>query len=237
MPEDLTPLVNKLTARIDAKLPKNAGVTAFQLVGAILGTVMLELAKRDARADRMEQERDQANVVLSRVGEWLEGEPVTGRNEFGQGYREAMGDLRDLLDGLPVGDSPAELSSLDQGTDQPDDLDKFIEAERNRDPAFRAAYDARQGTIPEVLHDTIRVLLLNHHHELLKPAGEQDAEIAELAQTYRRLTGWDALEEIAHHEAHVRMGEAFKDASTWTEDTGLPPVSDGDLSQVSEVQP
>lgn len=54
------------------------------------------------------------------------------------------------------------------------------------------------------LHDAVQLLLINHHHELLKPAGEQDPEIAELAAVYQQLTGWDALEEIRQDVADGR---------------------------------
>lgn len=44
--------------------------------------------------------RDQA--VLARVGEWVTSDVVTARNEFGNGYREAQRDIRDLLGGTPL---------------------------------------------------------------------------------------------------------------------------------------
>jgi hypothetical protein len=36
-------------------------------------------------------------IALDRIGEWANGDVVTARNEFGNGYREAMRDIRDLL--------------------------------------------------------------------------------------------------------------------------------------------
>lgn len=38
-----------------------------------------------------------ARAAVERVREWANGDVVTGRNEFGNGYREAMRDVRDLL--------------------------------------------------------------------------------------------------------------------------------------------
>lgn len=35
--------------------------------------------------------------ALQRVREWTSSKPVTARNEFGDGYREALRDVRDLL--------------------------------------------------------------------------------------------------------------------------------------------
>lgn len=107
--------------------------------------------------------------------------------------------------------------SLNQVTDRPDDLDKFIAHQRATDPEFRAAYDRRQGTIPEALSSSIECVLFDHHKEL--EGDEVDANLAELAHVYRQLTGYDALEEIAHDEAHAALEERFKDASTWTEET------------------
>lgn len=69
------------------------------------------------------------------------------------------------------------------------------------------------------LHDAVQLLLINHHAELLKPAGEQDPEIAELAAVYEQLTGWDALREIREDRdghgcvcGHFRAHHAEPDA-------------------------
>lgn len=76
-----------------------------------------------------------------------------------------------------------------------------------------------QGGDRDRLHDAVQLLLINHHHELLKPAGEQDPEIAELAAVYEQLTGWDALEEIRQDRdghgcvcGHFRAQHAEPDA-------------------------
>lgn len=54
------------------------------------------------------------------------------------------------------------------------------------------------------LYSTIEVLLFNSAHELTKPVGEQDPDIAELACVYERLTGWNAFEEIRRDEEMLR---------------------------------
>ena len=46
--------------------------------------------------------RDQA--ALARVHEWVTSDVVTARSEFGDGYREAQRDIRDLLDGRRLSD-------------------------------------------------------------------------------------------------------------------------------------
>lgn len=42
------------------------------------------------------------HAVLARVSEWVTSEVVTARSEFGNGYREAQRDIRDLLGGAPL---------------------------------------------------------------------------------------------------------------------------------------
>lgn len=40
-----------------------------------------------------------AEAAIERVRTWIEGEPVAARSEFGSGYREALRDISDVLDG------------------------------------------------------------------------------------------------------------------------------------------
>ncbi|MFD3516270.1 hypothetical protein [Streptomyces sp. NPDC058657] len=47
---------------------------------------------------------DRATAVLARVRSWMTSDVVTARSEFGEGYREAQRDIRDLLDGGRLAD-------------------------------------------------------------------------------------------------------------------------------------
>jgi hypothetical protein len=44
------------------------------------------------------------SAALGRVREWVTSDVVTATNEFGNGYREAQRDIRDLLDGRRMAD-------------------------------------------------------------------------------------------------------------------------------------
>lgn len=53
------------------------------------------------------QRVEQAEAVTARVREWVTSDVVTARSEFGNGYREAQRDIRDLLDGGKTGQPAA----------------------------------------------------------------------------------------------------------------------------------
>lgn len=59
---------------------------------------------------------------------------------------------------------------------------------------FRA--NAVRGARVEALLAAVELVLLNHYDEINKPVGEQDPELAELAEVYEQLTGWTADQEI-----------------------------------------
>lgn len=57
------------------------------------------IANLAAALDAAEIKRDRLSGQVARVEAWVTGDVVTARGEFGQGYREAMRDVRDLLSG------------------------------------------------------------------------------------------------------------------------------------------
>ncbi|MGW1015621.1 hypothetical protein [Streptomyces niveus] len=62
--------------------------------------------QRERELKAVGEARHQAETRLALARAWLESEVVTGRNEFGSGYREAQRDIRDLLDGQPGPTTP-----------------------------------------------------------------------------------------------------------------------------------
>lgn len=211
MAEDLTDLCNRLTARIGAKLPPRAGVTAETLVYAILGTVTLELGKRDGRVQRAERQRDAvsararaADAALTRVRAELAKWDELGRWKEWSDVHEFVEAVREAIDPATAPPAP------DQGTGETPDLCGDIEPGGRRHACtllkgHLAHRDARRpGTVwqqlavPEDLKVAVELVLLDHHGEL--EGEEVDANLAELATVYQQLTGWDALEEIAEGE-------------------------------------
>lgn len=67
---------------------------------------------------------------------------------------------------------------------------------------YRDALDKAMRTYLSVadLHKAIELVLLNHVDLIDKPAGEQDPDLAELADIYERLTGFDAVKEASRAE-------------------------------------
>lgn len=49
------------------------------------------------------------SAALGRVREWVTSDVVTATSEFGNGYREAQRDIRDLLDGRRMADAPQQV--------------------------------------------------------------------------------------------------------------------------------
>jgi predicted nucleic acid-binding protein len=66
--------------------------------------------------DRIAQAMADAEERLARVTEWVTSDVVTARNEFGNGYREAQRDIRDLLAGRRMADE-AQQSELEGACD------------------------------------------------------------------------------------------------------------------------
>jgi hypothetical protein len=71
------------------------------------------LAVLPAPADRAAEER------LSRVHEWVTSEVVTAQTEFGNGYRAAQRDIRDLIKGRFDNDAANELRRVADAAQQP----------------------------------------------------------------------------------------------------------------------
>lgn len=69
-----------------------------------------ELAENNGVIRALRRQRDTAEEALARVRKWIAGEPVTGRSEFGNGYREALRDITDLLTPHAPGDHGGEGS-------------------------------------------------------------------------------------------------------------------------------
>ncbi|MFD5031683.1 DNA-binding protein [Streptomyces sp. NPDC058405] len=66
--------------------------------------------QRDLRAelDRARAELEQARATTQRVCEWVTSDVVTARSEFGNGYREAQRDIRDIV--TPATTQPGPVS-------------------------------------------------------------------------------------------------------------------------------
>lgn len=65
---------------------------------------ILEYGKKDIeklveRFCEAEADRDRARALTARINEWANGDVVTAKSSFGDGYREAMRDIRDLIKG------------------------------------------------------------------------------------------------------------------------------------------
>jgi hypothetical protein len=93
------------------------------------------LAVLPAPTDRAAEER------LARVCEWVTSDVVTARTGFGDGYREAQRDIRDLLDGRRMADEaqPVEARRL---PDCPDDCPcRRVCIGRTHQPAAGAQQD------------------------------------------------------------------------------------------------
>lgn len=58
-----------------------------------------ELDRLEADRDRLKGERNRRDQQIASVQGWVASDVVTARNEFGNGYREAMRDVCDLLSG------------------------------------------------------------------------------------------------------------------------------------------
>jgi len=57
---------------------------------------------RAADQERPETPGGDNTALVARILVWVESDVVTARNEFGDGYREAQRDIRDLIIGRPA---------------------------------------------------------------------------------------------------------------------------------------
>lgn len=60
------------------------------------------LGARSQLATALINQNSTTEAALERVRIWIEGEPVTARSEFGSGYREALRDIGDVIEGRPT---------------------------------------------------------------------------------------------------------------------------------------
>lgn len=81
--------------------------STLRAIGLASGKDILGSVRHLKHFDRVEQ----AEARLDKVRDWVTGDVVTARNEFGNGYREAQRDIRDLLEGaVPAVVEPAEAA-------------------------------------------------------------------------------------------------------------------------------
>ncbi|MGW9058875.1 hypothetical protein [Streptomyces sp. NPDC055733] len=66
---------------------------------------------------------DTSSDRLQRVREWVTSDVVTARSEFGNGYREAQRDIRDLLHGRRVADETTATET--QAAEDPARVDRL----------------------------------------------------------------------------------------------------------------
>jgi hypothetical protein len=104
---------------------------------------------------------------LGRIREWVTSDVVTARNEFGSGYREALRDILDLLDGRPAADAVSGPGGAADETQAVAVDPAAIEAAALRKAADRyatladqnEAYDRERGDLDEaarIQHEAVR---------------------------------------------------------------------------------
>lgn len=84
--DDLSHVVGNPVARAHRSCPKHGD----------LEDVAKEL---DAALIEAETDRDEARALIKRLTDWSTSDVVTAKSSFGDGYREAMRDIRDLIQG------------------------------------------------------------------------------------------------------------------------------------------
>ena len=57
---------------------------------------MIPVSINELTSDQLDELR-RAGEAVNRIRDWIAGQPVTAANEFGNGYREALRDIHDLL--------------------------------------------------------------------------------------------------------------------------------------------
>ncbi|WP_028814449.1 hypothetical protein [Streptomyces flavidovirens] len=93
---------DRLRAQTDRAYRRHDSRDALHYAYSGLADQRLRVAAQLAADERdrgfaAEQRADRAEAAIDRVRAWIAGDPVTARSEFGNGYREALRDIRAAL--------------------------------------------------------------------------------------------------------------------------------------------